>query len=58
MGMIYSPKTHGCGIGPEGWLVLIKRQFGEDYLTKEQERILLEDGIQALLEVLPDKVPE
>ena len=56
--MTYSPAMHANTVTPEDWLRVIKRNFGENYLTEEQERILLEEGVQALADALPDEDPE
>ena len=53
--MTYSPAMIDGGIGPEGWLKLIKKKMGENYLTEEQEQLLLREGIQALLPTLPEE---
>jgi hypothetical protein len=38
----------------EGWLKVIRRKYGPDYLTVEEEKVLLESGVDALLDILPE----
>jgi hypothetical protein len=49
---MYTPSMIASGISPLGWLNLIEKNFGKDYLTDEQRELLLEKGIEALVDSL------
>ena len=52
---MYSPScTTQTAPSPEAWLRIIHKKFGPDYLTKEEERVLLEEGLTALTDILPE----
>ena len=45
---MYSPSAQIQNMTPEGWLRMIEKRFGKDYLTEEQRTLLLTQGITAL----------
>lgn len=49
---MYTPSEIASGISPAGWLKLIEKVFGRDYLTEEQKSLLLDKGVDALMDSL------
>jgi hypothetical protein len=49
---MYTPSMISSGLSPEDWLKLVEKRFGKDYLTEEQKTLLLEKGVQDLIDSL------